>query len=263
MKLVKTLIILLIGFGPITQAQNDCLLDSKPQQTLVVDQVGILSKTEKIALENKLLTFEKRSSVQILVAIVNDLCGYDKASFSYKLGEEWGVGDKEFDNGLVVMVKPTGGRGERHTFIATGYGLEAVIPDATAKRIVEVEMIPQFKEEKYLKGLNSATDILMSLALKEYKATDYDKKHKRKAPIIPGLLILFVFFIIIVTRVRAVRRHAIGHDIPFWTALWMMSNHRHRSGGGWSDFHSGGGNFGGFGGFGGGSFGGGGAGGSW
>ena len=65
-------------------------------------------------LESALIEFSRETSNQILVVTVNDLCGYDKAEFTYGLGEKWGVGQKEFDNGIVLMVKPHGNTGDRH-----------------------------------------------------------------------------------------------------------------------------------------------------
>ena len=90
-----------------------------------------------------------------MVVVVNDLCGMDKAMYATDLGQAWGVGRKGKDNGIVILIKPTGGKGQRRTFISVGYGLEGVIPDATAKLVVENEMIPNFKNRQFFREFKS------------------------------------------------------------------------------------------------------------
>ncbi len=125
------------------------------------------------------------------VVTVTELCGYDPATFSFELGERWGVGQKKFDNGVVIMVKPFGGQGQRHAFIAVGYGLEAVIPDAIAKRIVELEMIPEFKKKNFDQGILNGVVNVMSLASGEYTASEYAKRSKGgRTPFLPILFVL-------------------------------------------------------------------------
>ncbi len=155
------------------------------------------------------------------------------------------------------MVKPTGGSGQRKTYIAVGYGLEAVIPDITAKEIVSNEIIPGFKSGDNYHALDAATSILISLAKKEFSYEDYKKQtatdYGNWMPF--GIFLVIMIFYIIMSFRRS------GYT--------MGSGGRTYYGGGWSNW--GGGGFGGgssgggFGGgsFGGGSFGGGGAGGSW
>ena len=230
---------------------------------LVNDFANILRSEEVINLEGKLLEFNNQTSTQIAIVIVNDLHGYDRAEFTYRLAEKWGVGQKGKDNGIVVMVKPKTISSPGQAFIATGYGLEAVVPDAIAKRIVEVEMIPEFKANNYYAGLNSATDVLISLTKGEFTKEDYNQRTAKKetyslSPILS--LIFIIFFFIFFVIVRRGRQHSIGRSVPFWIALSMLGSSHRSSGGSFGNFSSGGG---GFGGFGGGSFGGGGAGGSW
>lgn len=234
---------------------------------LVNDLADILSDSQENSLEKKLRDFNNSTSTQIVVVTVQSLNGYDRADFTYQIGETWGVGQKGFDNGVVLMVKPKYANEKGQTYIAVGYGLEGVIPDAIAKRIVEREMIPYFKMGNMYQGIDEATNVLMSLASQEFTADEYNASSKKIAiPI--GMVVFLVFFlgIIIFGLVMQARSYSAYHNVPFWTALAlsMASGRSHR--GRYDDFNHGGGSFGGgssFGGFGGGSFGGGGAGGSW
>ncbi len=100
---------------------------------------NFLNKTEAIALEKKLQEFAISTSNQIVVLIVDTLNGYEPWDYATRIGDKWGVGQKKEDNGIVVLIKPTGGAGNRKTFISTGKGLEGAIPDVTCLKIVNQE----------------------------------------------------------------------------------------------------------------------------
>ncbi|MEI6455316.1 MAG: TPM domain-containing protein [bacterium] len=266
-KIVAGLLILLFGSLNAVHAQDIPARPDPPR--LVNDLTGTLSPEEVSQLENKLVAFNDSFSTQLTVVIVKSLNGYDKADFAYRIGQQWGVGQKGKNNGAVILIKPKTNEEGGEAYIANGYGLEGVIPDALAKRIVENEMIPNFKEGNYYKGIDDATTTMISLARGEYTADQYVKKQAKKsspiALIIPLIILVVVFAMI---RSGRSRGHSVGKSLPFWTALWMLGSMGRGQGGSWNDFSSGSGGFGGgggggFGGFGGGSFGGGGAGGSW
>lgn len=252
-------IILLLTVVLTVNAQTPCLLEQDAKQDLVQDYAGILTESEEQTLRQQLIAFNDTVSNQILIVTVTDLCGYDKAEFSYTLGEKWKVGQDGKDNGIVIMVKPKEIDGRGDAFIATGRGLEGVLPDAIAKRIVENEMIPSFKQKDYYGGIYDAALTVMQITGGEYTAEEYSKvSFKSFLPFIFGLII---FIIIIAAQVGKTKRYASTNGLGFWAAWSLMSAASRGSGGGsFGNFSSGGG---GFSGFGGGSFGGGGAGGSW
>lgn len=208
---------------------------------------NFLSDSESDILEQKLVNFSRETSNQICVVIVDDLNGRDAASYATEIGNSWGVGKKGFDNGLVILIKPTGGSGGRDLFIAVGYGLEGAIPDLATKRIREEEMYPYLKNGENFMALNKATEKLMGLAKGEIDVKDYSSQ-KKGITLKNILLILLVIFLIWIFKGRGGR----GGGYTF-------SSGRGFGGGGSFGSSSGGG----FGGFGGGSFGGGGSGGKW
>lgn len=242
-------------------AQNDGCYPPKPNR-MVVDAANILTSQEEALLEQKLQRLDRETSNQIVIVTLEELCAGDAAMTAYEIGERWQVGQKDFDNGVVILVKPTGGPGQRKTFIATGYGLEGAIPDATAKLIVDQEMIPAFKGQNYFAGLDKAVVVLSDLATGEYNYKDYGKKSNR-GKALSLLPILFFVIIWLLLTVKRTRSYAHGNNLGFWAALMLLNSSHNRHRGSYGNFSSGGGSFGGFGGFGGGSFGGGGAGGSW
>ncbi len=242
------------------------LFEQPPVKALIQDYAQFLTKAQDRKLEQKLNKLSQESSTQILFVTVNDLMGYDKNDYANRLGEQWGVGGKD-DNGIVFLIMPKQANKKGEVSIQVGYGLEGVIPDIVAKRIIEHELIPNFKRGKYYRGVDAAINVLIDLSLGEYPADKYLARNGGQASgsIFPFIAILFFVILFFIVKVKSVQRRSIGSNIPFWVAMGMMSTGSHSSSGSFSNFSSGGGSFGGggFGGFGGGSFGGGGAGGSW
>lgn len=227
---------------------------------LVNDFANLLSENEKAVLEDSLVQFARSTSTQIVVVTVPDLEGYDPGDYAFRLGEKWGVGQKDKDNGIVILVKPKLGNSKGQVFIATGYGLEGILPDAVVNStVVDYEMIPRFKENNYYQGIASGVQVIMNITRGEYTADQYQQFYAKKNDGIIPAIVIFILIFVLMMRGKSRRYYSPGKSLPFWLAMGLLSGGG-RSGGSFGNFSSGGG---GFGGFGGGSFGGGGAGGSW
>ena len=265
MRNILTLLLVLTAFSAFAQK-----LPEKPNPPRIVnDFAGVLTPEQRQALERELVQFNNSTSTQISVVTVKSLDGTSIDDFAFKLGEKWGIGQKGKDNGILILIKPKFGNDKGHAFIATGYGLEGVVPDAVANRIVDNEMIPHFKQNDYYGGIQAAVGTLMKLTKGEFTADAYMKRSEPQGSLLGALLpfLLFLIFFALFSRARNTKRSSLGgrSNLPFWVFLGMMGSGRGNSGH-WDNFSGGGGSFGGgggFGGFGGGSFGGGGAGGSW
>jgi uncharacterized protein len=262
MKFVKFILPLLFF---VFVSNNVLLAQEIPNNNgFVTDQANVFSARELQSLKSTLQAFSDTTSNQIVVVSMNDLQGYAPYEVATKIGQEWGVGQSGFDNGIVILIKPKTDQSKGEVFIATGYGLEGAIPDATTKMIIANEMIPYFKVGQMYGGVFAAITPLKALAVGEYNSDQYANQSKNSGSWFPLIMLLFVFGIAMISRFRAARTYSVGHNLPFWTALMLMNQSRGHSGH-YGNFTSGGGGFGsgGFGGFGGGGFGGGGAGGSW
>ena len=139
---------------------------------------NFLSPEQASKLEKDLENFEKETSNEIVVVIVDDLNGYEKADFAIKLGEKWKVGKEKEDNGIVILIKPTKTNGNRTSFIATGKGLEGAIPDITCNRIIEKELNPNLKNNKYYEAISASLFVLKKLAIGEFNHKQYDKEEE-------------------------------------------------------------------------------------
>ncbi len=258
---MKKIIIALIGIFlfVVSFAENSDILAKPNNEKLVVDDAGFLDNSFIVSLEQKLEDFSNKTSTQIAVVTVKTLNGYDIDDYAVRLLTQWGLGQKGKDNGIVILVKPKTNDSKGQVAISVGYGLEGVVPDAVAKRIVEYEIIPAFKNSENDKGIQNAVNVLMELTKGEYTADAYMKKTKKSnwggilAIIIFGLFWLFPLF-------ARKRGRSFGGRGASSAIFWGLGA------GSFSNFSSGSGSFGsrgGFGGFGGGMGGGGGASGSW
>jgi len=242
-------------------AQEQLPVPAAPQ-SWVNDYAGVFNGAETSALEQKLNEFEYRSSTQIFIVTVENNGGYPASDLAPRIGEAWGVGQQGKDNGLLVLMDMQ----DNDVFIATGYGLEEYIPDIIAQRIIQSEMLPNFRNGDFYEGMDAALDVMISLLEGKFTAEEYRKQTSSGgAPAIGTIIFMIILFSIIFGGRR--RSTGLGRsNLPLWLALGMLSGGRHS--GTFGNFSSGsggfgGGGFGGFGGGGGGSFGGGGAGGSW
>lgn len=266
-RIIVLFLALLLGVGLNTVQSK--LPDRPNPPRLVNDMASLLSKEDAARLEQKLVAYERSHSTQIAIVITRDMEGYELADFATRLGSHWGIGQQGFENGVLVLIVPGDDQGRRLLHIAVGYGLEAVIPDITAKRIIDQELAPSFRNGNYYEGLEQATNVVMQLAAGEFPASEYMARQE-EVPSGALLIPLVIVFLLIFTLSRRANAYASpGKNIPFWTLFWLMSHGSKGSKGSWGNFSSGSGGFGGgrssggFGGFGGGRFGGGGASGSW
>lgn len=253
-KINLSLILLLILSQGIV-AQNIPAPMSPPR--LVNDFANVFSKTERDALEAKLLNYNDTTSTQIYVVTVKDLNGYAASDYAVRLGEKWKIGQKSKDNGAVILIKPKIGNSRGQAFIATGYGLEARINDAYAGRIVRNIMIPHFIQDDYFSAVDLAIDSMVKRLSGEFDPEMENKDEGMSLSAIILFAIFFIFFIITISK-KGGDDQNIGGDGssrgsrgPVFFPPIIGGGRRGGFGGG------------GFGGGGGGSFGGGGAGGSW
>src|SRR5690606_17952530 len=83
-----------------------------------------------------------------------------------RLAQQWGIGGKEHDNGILLLVA----LGDRAVTIQTGYGVEGAVPDAIAYRIIENEIKPAFRQGDYFTGIDRATNAVIAYTKGDYTA---------------------------------------------------------------------------------------------
>lgn len=217
----------------------------------VVDEAQLLNPQQEMALEGKLVALEQQSQRQLVVVTVPDLQGYEIEEYGYKLGRAWGIGNKDRDDGAILLVAPK----ERKVRIEVGYGLEGILTDALSSVIIQREVIPRFKQGDYAGGIAAATDQLIAqLQLPDDEARKIAAAAQSKAkPNAPEFdfgfflwaVIFVVFFVLPMLRRASGRGRRYGHPgiMIFPTGGWGSSNSGF--GGGFGGFSGGGGGFGG------------------
>ncbi|WP_298197394.1 YgcG family protein [Novosphingobium sp.] len=243
----------------------------------VVDAAGIIPADEAARLDQKLAALEQQTGRQLVVATLADLQGYDIADYGYQLGRTWGIGQKDKNTGIILIVAPR----ERKVRIEVGYGLEGTITDGLSALIIQQHIVPRFKAGDMPGGIEAGADALiqqLSLSPQEaaQQAQTADRQvtqRRRGSGVDPGhvlfVVVIIVFFVLPALRgAFRGRRYDSGSGLGpliLFNVLDGLSRGS-RGGGGWGGRDDDwGGGFGGGGGFsgGGGSFGGGGASGSW
>lgn len=249
MKALHYLTLFFICCFSITTLAADSDFPSPPNPPrLVNDFSSILSDAERQLLEDSVEAIEKRTSNQITIVIIKSTGPYEIAAYATQLGNQWGVGVKGRENGILLLVAIE----DRKVTIATGRGLEGALTDAMCGRIIRNEIKPAFKQGQYLDGLLQAVNALDLATRGEYKGIEKSQDEKPRGFSIG--LILFILLIIFILS-KGNKNNRGGGINPFLGGMLLGGGF---GGGSNNDSDSGG-----FGGFGGGSFGGGGASGSW
>ena len=151
----------------------------------VSDFANLLKPADKINITKFASELEKKTSAQIAIVTVDSTQPETIQGFSVRLFDQWKIGQKDKDNGVLILVAVN----DRKAWITTGYGLEGAIPDVIAHKIVQGRMIPYFKNGQYSQGIKEGVVVVISLIAKEYdvqitgqEAQVYQAVHRRKSP---------------------------------------------------------------------------------
>lgn len=253
-----------------------------PLKARVTDLTATLSSRQQATLEQTLAAFEARKGSQIAVLLVPTTQPETAEQYAVRVEEAWKLGRKGVDDGVLLLVA----KNDRKLRIEVGYGLEGALNDATAKRIIEEEITPRFKQGDFYGGISAGVARII-------KVIDGEPLRPPKSRKPPGggldfeslLFIGFILVFVVGGILRAIFGRFLGAGAVAaiagfiaWTIggalligivvaiiAFIISLLGGMRGGGWSSGGFGGGGFGGGGGFsgGGGGSGGGGAGGSW
>jgi uncharacterized protein len=233
-------------------------LDVPSLRGRVNDYAGVLSQDQARSLESLLAQFEQETGHQVAVLAIPTLDGEDIEGFSIRVAENWKLGKKGFDNGVILVVAVK----DRRLRLEVGYGLEGVLPDAIAKQIISDYIVPRFRAQDYAGGIIAGIDAVLKVIKNEPLPESARKKDGNQGsdlnPIVMFAITLAVFGLMAFASTANRRRNN----------MWATRG-RHRGptifggpggfGGGGFGGGSGGGGFSG----GGGGFGGGGASSSW
>lgn len=229
------------------------------EKFFVNDYAELLDDTTEQTLVSLGAALQEATKAQLVAVTVETLDGQEAADFALELGRKWGVGDKELDNGIVLLLAEE----EREIYVAVGYGLEGALPDSKTGRMIDYYALEDFKNDRFSAGMASLYRALVNETYLEYglepeegyvAADQLQPKSDREDWGAVALAWIVLFVLVLVIGFASSKSGFMGG---------MLYGGMMR--GGFSGSHRGGfggGSHGGFGGFsgGGGSFGGGGAG---
>jgi len=227
----------------------------------VVDEANILDAAQRAALTQKLADLEAKSTDQVVVVTLKSLQGTSIEDYGYQLGRHWQIGQKDKNNGVLLIVAPN----ERKVRIEVGYGLEGTLTDLVSNFIIQNSILPRFRANDYPGGITRGVDDIIQVLTGD--AEEWKQRAAKQRPdqmpdwvaIVLIIFVIFIFFMVFSMMVNASRAQP-GKRRGGSPWIVIPSN----SGSSWSSGSgSGGGSWGG--GFSGGdgSFGGGGSSGSW
>jgi uncharacterized protein len=117
----------------------------------VVDNANLLSPAREAALSGRLQALENKTSDQLVVVSLPDLKGEPIEAVGLRLGRNWGIGQKKFNNGVLLIVAPH----ERRVRIEVGCGLEGLLTDERAAEIIQTALVPKFEEGAFDDGVDA------------------------------------------------------------------------------------------------------------
>lgn len=171
LKRFRIAVLLLLSMLPLPVAAQEYGWIPAKDAAMVTDLCGLFSDSLRLALDSHLMRFEDSTTVQIMVLVTPSLGGDEISHFTQKVFEEWGVGHKEKDNGVLIVLKPKDST-DGQVRIGVGYGLEGVLPDAFCKSIIEENMVYHFKEDDYAGGVLEAISVIEQVCMGEYSYED-------------------------------------------------------------------------------------------
>jgi uncharacterized protein len=184
-------------------------LDVPPLGGRINDLAGMITADAAKRLEEGLRRFETETGHQIAVLTIPSLEGEDLEGFSIRVAETWKIGQKGFDNGAILLIA----RDDRKLRIEVGYGLEGVLPDAIASRIINEVMVPRFRANDYSGGIEAGVNAIMRVTKGEVLPERPRRSTGREASRIPALATAMIVTAMVALFIGMTQRRLIGGAI--------------------------------------------------
>jgi uncharacterized protein len=295
-RIIISVFLFVVVFAGLSSPVSALDVPTVPTDIPIVDTTNTLTQEQKKTLADSIANVKKETSNQIAILMVPSLNNDSLEDYSIRVAREWAIGDKEKDNGVLLLII----KDDRKIRIEVGYGLEGALTDARSSQIIRNVITPDFRQEKYFEGISSGLNSIKLAIQNEYDpASEQGNSIKLNGDFwqfiffvvffgliwltsilarskswwaggvvggILGLIIGILWGFIITGAVAIVLLVALGLLLDRTvSANYLSSKSQNKSPSWWAGggFGGGSGSGGGFGGFGGGSFGGGGSSGSW
>ena len=191
LKTLPCLLLCLLAISAWAQSEipSDRLLRSLQPTADVNDFAGILTAAQTEALEERCRTLRATTGAQLAVVVLKSLEGGQVDDFAVRLFKRWGIGQKDRQNGVLLLVAIQ----DRKARLEVGYGLEPILPDALAGRVLEEQLFPAFKQQRYAEGLSAAVERIAQIVEKNEPPPADAARPDLDIGILPAVLILSLF----------------------------------------------------------------------
>ena len=197
----------------IAQAQlpTDRLLKSLQPTADVNDFASVLTAAQRDALEERCKQVREKTGAQLAVVTLKSLEGGQIDDFAVKLFARWGIGQKDKKNGVLLLVTIQ----DRKARIEVGYGLEPILPDALAGRILTEQLFPAFRQQRYADGLTAAVNRVAEIVERNEPAPANQQPNLNINPFLVGLTLPILFIAFGSFAIGASLRATRGCQFPF------------------------------------------------
>lgn len=226
--------------------------DKYPEPTekfFVNDFADVIEDTAENEFYSKAVALNKATTAQVVLVTVEDLGGETPADYALELGRKWGVGTKENNNGIVVLLS----RDDREIYIAVGYGIEGALPDSKTGRIIDVYGLKHLRNDDFSAGLSAIGNALINEVYIEYGLepesgyVNIDNVTVTEDEDAGSVVVSWIIMMVIIFGLTLLSRRFGGTYMLFGLPIRVgHSGGHHRGGhGGFGGFSGGGGSFGG------------------
>ena len=158
---------------------------------VVTDLAAVLTPAAKADIESRICEVEQRTTAEVAVAIVPSLDGLTVEDYASRLFQQWGIGQKASDNGVLILVAPA----EHKIRIEVGYGLEPILPDGLAGEIIRNQALPAFRNGDYPQGLTATVQRVAAIIEANQTVTPAERRRlAASADDRPPMLLMLLFF---------------------------------------------------------------------
>ncbi len=200
--LAATVCIVILMLLPFASALD---IPEPTKDFFVNDFANVISESDRRTMQNQGEKLYKSCKAQVVVATVSSLGGSDLETYSLNMAREWGIGDKESNSGVLLLLAVS----ERKVRIEVGYGLEGALPDSKTGRILDTYGMDYFKKNEFSKGLAAVYNSLVNEVYIEYgmepegdyQPVDDYGSISEKAENILTVVILVIFVLLTLFRV--------------------------------------------------------------
>lgn len=194
-----------------------------PLTARVTDLTGTLTPAQRQALETKLAELERSKGSQVAVLLVPTTQPESIEQFALRVAEAWRLGRKGVDDGVLLLVA----KEDKALRIEVGYGLEGVIPDAVAKRIIADIMVPRFRAGDFAGGLDAGVDAISKLIAGE-PLPPVPRQQAGESSTQVDLPVLLIFLLLAGGVLRALLGRLLGAGmaggLAFFLTWWLVGS---------------------------------------